>query len=91
MGIAKPALSWKAAKGRTARCAVTVSVRVVRVVRVDPLTAKHSSQYTMKKIGGFQLRFPLYPAETHLYGCQKQTYADVNTEPEKPKRKIYET
>ena len=43
-----------------------------------------------QKLGGFSPRFPLYRTETHLYGCQKQTYADVNTEPENQK-KIYET
>ena len=41
-----------------------------------------------QKLGGFWPRFPLYPAETHLYGCQKQTYADVNTEPKNQKENL---
>src|SRR5438045_1235471 len=44
-----------------------------------------------QKLGGFSPRFPLYPAETHLCGCQKKRRADVNTEPENQKENIHET
>ena len=41
-----------------------------------------------KKLGGFQPRFPLYPAETHLRGCEKERRADANPKPENQKKNI---